>query len=123
MEDVEELTNAIRSVARALRDLGNGNASTQMGAIEAHSVAIKEGLQRLSEAIGHSNNHLDTDELAQAIKAGLEYIGDAMPDIIENPRISEIADKIERSGYAIREGLSLVAGSISELAAVAKGKQ
>lgn len=39
------------SVAYALRCLGNGNASTQMGAIEALSVRIGDSIDRIAHAI------------------------------------------------------------------------
>lgn len=35
----------------AMRDLGNGNASTQMGAIEAFGLVMKEGLGDIASAI------------------------------------------------------------------------
>jgi hypothetical protein len=45
---------ALFSVARALRDLGNGNAVTHMGAIEAFSAHLGEKLDRIAEAIDSS---------------------------------------------------------------------
>lgn len=44
------IADALKSCASALRDLGNGNAATQMGAIENLSVVIKDGLSELSRS-------------------------------------------------------------------------
>lgn len=45
---------AMTSVAYELKCLGNGNAATQMGAIEGLSVQIKEGLGRVADSISES---------------------------------------------------------------------
>ncbi len=42
---------ALLAVAQAIRDLGNGDAATRMGAIEAHSKLIGEKLDNLTAAI------------------------------------------------------------------------
>jgi len=42
---------AIGDVAEALRALGNGNASTQMGAIEALSVKIEEAASVIADGM------------------------------------------------------------------------
>jgi hypothetical protein len=46
-----EVAEAIDGVARALRALGNGNASTPMGAIEALGAVIKESIGGLALSI------------------------------------------------------------------------
>jgi len=53
-----ELIEAVKEVSRALRDLGNADAATPMGAIEALGVAVREaghsiasGLQEVADAI------------------------------------------------------------------------
>lgn len=38
-------------LTRALRDLGNGNAATPMGAIEAHGLAVKEAADNIASAL------------------------------------------------------------------------
>ncbi len=38
-------------ITRTLRDLGNGDAATPMGAIEAHGVAVKEAADRIADAL------------------------------------------------------------------------
>lgn len=45
---------AIESCARALRDLGNADAATSMGAIEALGKVVRDGLNRIAEEIGSS---------------------------------------------------------------------
>jgi hypothetical protein len=46
---------ALESIAGALRDLGNGNAMTSMGAIAAHGQALSDAIiqagDRIAEAI------------------------------------------------------------------------
>jgi hypothetical protein len=55
----ESLNDSLQSIARALRDLGNGNAATHMGAIEAHGIAVREGAAEIASAIR---------ELAEAVR-------------------------------------------------------
>ena len=45
------IAESLKSVAGALRDLGNGNAATQFGAIEALSIQIKEGLDGIASSV------------------------------------------------------------------------
>ena len=45
---INHLANAVRV---GLRDLGNGNAASPMGAIEAHGVAIREAASTIADAI------------------------------------------------------------------------
>lgn len=45
------LADAVSDVAVALRYLGNGNAATEMGAIEALGAVMKEGLEGIASAI------------------------------------------------------------------------
>ncbi len=47
----EEIAAALRSIARALHQLGLGNASTQMGAIEALAKEVKEGSERIESGL------------------------------------------------------------------------
>jgi len=48
------IAEALKSNASALRDLGNGNAATPMGAIEAHSVAVKEALRDAADIVAEA---------------------------------------------------------------------
>jgi hypothetical protein len=45
-----KLSDAVFSLANRVRDLGNGNAATQMGAIENLSCEINRGLGSVAEA-------------------------------------------------------------------------
>jgi hypothetical protein len=56
---VQLCAQQLARLVSALRDLGNGNAATQMGAIEAFSVVMQEGLGAIATALG---------ELAEAIR-------------------------------------------------------
>jgi len=45
------LAIAVDNCAYRIKYLGNGNAATQMGAIEAFSVVIKESFERLADSV------------------------------------------------------------------------
>ena len=47
---------SLDGVAKAIRDLGNADAATPMGAMEAFGVVVKEGLQQLTEALDGIRN-------------------------------------------------------------------
>ncbi len=55
----ESVSSAGTSIASALRALGTGNASTDVGAIELLAMEIKNGSERIAGAI---------DNLAEAIR-------------------------------------------------------
>lgn len=50
--DIEGLGSAVESLARAVRLLGNADAITPMGGLEALGKEIGEGLSRVAEAAG-----------------------------------------------------------------------
>jgi hypothetical protein len=50
-EQIEQLAGALGSIATQLMNLGNGNASTQMGAIENLSKEVMEGTSRIAEGL------------------------------------------------------------------------
>ena len=64
-EDHDDLTDAIDGIARALRLLGNADAATPFGALEALGIALKDGLESIAAAIGEHSNSID--RLADAI--------------------------------------------------------
>lgn len=45
------IAHSLEQVARAIRDLGNADAATPMGAIEALGLAMKDGLGSIAIAI------------------------------------------------------------------------
>jgi hypothetical protein len=45
------IARSMDRVADALRSLGTNNAATEMGALEAHSKNMREGIEALAEAI------------------------------------------------------------------------
>lgn len=80
--DTNERARQIGRVADALLYLGNGNASTQMGAIEAASMLQKEGLSAIADGIdtGCSAIAESLDGVADAIRAftkAVEKLADA----------------------------------------------
>jgi hypothetical protein len=50
-EAIEAIATGLGSVARAIKALGNGNAASQMGAIEAASMKIHQGLESVAGAL------------------------------------------------------------------------
>ena len=53
MSDFDEPTiaEALEQIARRLNELGNGNAATPMGAIEALGLALKDGCRLIADAV------------------------------------------------------------------------
>ena len=49
------IAHSLDGVARAILDLGNADASTPMGAIEAFGLVMKHGLQQVAESIESIN--------------------------------------------------------------------
>lgn len=49
----DDLTTAVFAIARALRDLGTGDACTPMGGLEALGVAVVEGGGRIADALNN----------------------------------------------------------------------
>lgn len=61
------------AILRAASMLGNGNASTPMGAIEAHGLKSFEGMERISDSLDGVSYSLELiadsiNALAEAIK-------------------------------------------------------
>jgi hypothetical protein len=59
----------LAKIAHALRDLGNGDAATRMGAIEAHGKALHDATRELANAITGA---------AELIAAALEGVAEAL---------------------------------------------
>ncbi len=60
MDDEEDsLAEAIQSVARSIRDLGNGDAATHMGGLEALGKVLSESIEILASAM---------NDIAEAIR-------------------------------------------------------
>lgn len=61
---------ALMALAAAVHDLGNGNACTQMGALEALGLVFKDALPHLADAIAASGREisLSLDGVAEAIQ-------------------------------------------------------
>lgn len=50
-EDDTNVVDALMSMSRALRDLGNGNAATSLGGLEAHGMTMLEGANNIAGAL------------------------------------------------------------------------
>ncbi len=51
--EAANLVDVIQNVARALHNLGNSDAATRMGAIEAHGKAVYDGAELIAGAINN----------------------------------------------------------------------
>lgn len=58
-DDPEFIEDMVSRVCNAVRSIGNGDAATGMGGLENLSLEIKNGSERIAEALG---------ELAEAIR-------------------------------------------------------
>lgn len=67
-------TDSLDGIARALRALGNADASTPMGGLEAHGLAIRQSLDRLTSA---------ADGIADAIRAAGADVGAALEAVAQ----------------------------------------
>jgi len=67
MDPSDDIVEAIDGLARAihggLSQLGNGNASTPMGAFEAHGAAMLEAAENIASAIRELSISIDTFHL------------------------------------------------------------
>ena len=71
MLDEEAIAAAI---LRAASMLGNGNATTEMGAIEAHGMKSFEGMAQVSDSLDGIAYSLDN------ISAAITYLADAIKE-------------------------------------------
>ena len=62
VEAIDGLANAI---SRGLNQLGNGNASTPMGAFEAHGAAMLEAAENIASAIRELSSSIDVFQLGR----------------------------------------------------------
>ncbi|MDD4986663.1 MAG: hypothetical protein PHQ43_12960 [Dehalococcoidales bacterium] len=51
VSDEQAIADGLFAIARAIRDLGNADAATPMGAIEALGKVMKEGSEHIAAAI------------------------------------------------------------------------
>jgi hypothetical protein len=75
-----EVARAMGDVAYQLKQLGNADASTHMGAIEGLGLVIKEGIEKLSDRQDTSSTDCAVEHLGKDIKEGLETVAEAFPD-------------------------------------------
>ena len=93
------MTGDIKALTQAIRDLGNGNASTHFGAIEALGMVHKEGLQAIADALRQGLS--DVAESQQQIASALGNIDSTLCTFTDSMaedlnRLSEITDGIKR---------------------------
>jgi len=80
-KQVDRLIEEIGNVAYNLKYLGNGNASTQFGAIEGHSMQVKEGLETLASAVSSAGGEINISDLPTAIEGAGRDIKDGLLSI------------------------------------------
>lgn len=66
LSEMENVANGLFAIARALHRLGNADASTPMGGLEALGAAQKEGAERIASAL---------DGVSSAIQEHTRYGG------------------------------------------------
>jgi hypothetical protein len=66
-KETTAMVDALTKIARQISDLGNAGANTEMGAIEAHGVALRESVGTLSESIHEVAQALQ--EIATAVRS------------------------------------------------------
>jgi hypothetical protein len=59
--------DAIYALSRAIRDLGNADASTPMGGVQALALEVKEGSERMANGL-------------EAIAESIDRLGGAVPE-------------------------------------------
>ena len=57
---VEAIDGLARAIHLGLSNLGNGNAATPMGALEAHGQAMLEAAENIASAIRELSSSIDT---------------------------------------------------------------
>lgn len=62
MDETEDVADALRAVARAIDRLGNADALTPMGGLEAHGKAMLEAADRIAGAIEYLAHTLSRKE-------------------------------------------------------------
>jgi hypothetical protein len=65
----DNITDALEEIGYQLKQLGNAGAATPMGAIEAHSLAVRESLEIVANAISEGSS-----ELADAIRYAADTV-------------------------------------------------
>ena len=50
---MNDIADGLKSISTALHYLGNGNAATEMGAIEAFSVVFEKSVDRLADSLNN----------------------------------------------------------------------
>lgn len=61
----DKIAIALTEIAQALNNLGNGNAATDMGAVEAHGKFTSEAIQEVAAVLSNLEQH--HDRLADAM--------------------------------------------------------
>lgn len=51
MDDENEVADALRAIARSINNLGNGDAATPMGGLEALGKVVSESLDNVASAL------------------------------------------------------------------------
>jgi hypothetical protein len=91
------VVDALRDIASALKSLGNGNAATPMGAVEAHGVAVRESGALASDAL---------QNIADALLAISAGIGEASENMLLGGPTNNAMDMLEHAiCMGIRKGL------------------
>ena len=103
-DEMSDLAAAVQAVAEQIKYLGNGNAATQMGAIEAHGKFTSEAIE------AHGNL---TSEAIRGLASSVDDLAEAIHEVgIKFDVFSDIASQICGAGQEIHHGLTEVANAI-----------
>jgi hypothetical protein len=104
MTDENEVANALQNIATQLKYLGNGDAATTMGAIEALGMQLEKSAEIIAAAIPPS------DYIGDAISEGLHAIAEAIEGAGTGHK--EVCKGIVRELINMRETIDEVRSSI-----------
>ncbi len=95
--DMKDIADALVRIAKELRNLGNADAATPMGAIEGIGALLKE-------------------DVADALRstAAAEVVAEALSNIAD-PGMSGIADEIDKAGRRISLSLYALARAVAKV--------
>lgn len=96
---VSAIAEALSSISLQLKYLGNGDAATPMGAIEAFGVCFLQGCGEIASSV---NN------LADSVRQGCERVAECIPEPIQTN------DGMESVSKAIWNAGSMIADAIRE---------
>jgi methyl-accepting chemotaxis protein len=76
---MSDIAEALESVARELKYLGNGNAGGTMGAIEFHAKTTGDAMDRIADAIQLHGSNINSG--LTSVANAIEHLAEAINDV------------------------------------------